>query len=179
MRAGTLARRRLLSAVASLLAGCQADSTLPEAPIVPADATGIDVHCHVFNARDLPVPGFVLHVVLEEYQAVLDLPLGPLVTMLSLIADWGIRDADAEIAALESGAERPFAAVRRRGPPLPSTLGEKARAAALAMQAARPDARSQAVIDQGPRAAGHHARPGRRVRRACLASAPYAACRGG
>ena len=111
-----------------------------------ASATGIDVHCHVFNARDLPVPGFILHVLLEEYQGVLDLPLGPFVTMLALIVDLGSRGADAEIAALQEGGERPFAV-----PAPPRNLRDKAHDAALAMLSSNPDPRSRTVIEQARR----------------------------
>lgn len=152
-----MAKRRPVISRRSLIAGASAaapmslvSSCAPEVPPLSIEtmSTGIDVHCHVFNARDLPIPGFVLHVVLERYQAA-DLALGPLVTFLSLLVDFGARGADAEIASLDDGTERPFALVSGpRAPGEPMTLFEKARLAALSMQTGRMDPRSVEIARQ-------------------------------
>ena len=150
-RGPAISRRLLLAGASAAVPMSLVSSCAPAvAPPLPVDtaSTGIDVHCHVFNARDLPIPGFVLHVVLERYQAA-DVALGPLVTFLSLLVDLGARGADAEIASLDDGTERPFSlASGSQVPGGPMTLFEKARVAALSMQTGRMDARSAEIARQ-------------------------------
>ena len=115
----------------------------PPDPIRPiaASATGIDVHCHVFNAHDLPIPGFVVHVVLEG-DPLAPLLLEPFIAYVALLMDAGTRTPDEEIAALGNGREQRalLASAVRAGP----SLHDKAFGAAMALQA--PDAHEQAVI---------------------------------
>jgi len=82
---------------------------LPEPPLVEAQSTGIDVHSHVFNARDIPIAGFVTQVVLEG-QPLGQLALGPLAVLLSLIMDQSAWPPDREQQGLADGTLRPFAA---------------------------------------------------------------------
>ena len=128
------------------LAGCGVDTPSSRPPDVATTATGIDVHCHVFNARDLPVPGFVLHVVLEK-NPLADLQFGLLVSFLVLMIDAATIDPDLEVAALQDGTEQPFfrAQFAASGPPsLEEELYRRAREAALALQG--PDQRSRAIM---------------------------------
>jgi predicted TIM-barrel fold metal-dependent hydrolase len=69
----TLGRRTFLggaSALAGSLGGCAGGGVDRPAPLPPlrSDIPVIDAHCHVFNAADLPVEGFVeeVHVDLDE-----------------------------------------------------------------------------------------------------------------
>ena len=146
LRFPLLAAARAVALASPVAAAACSDPPRP-APQVPMTASGIDVHCHVFNARDLPIPGFVLHVVLEK-DPLAELQLGPLVTFLALLIDIGTRTPDAEIARLRNGTEREFGVAFDAGisPPAENALYGHALQAALAMQA--PDPRSQTVIDQ-------------------------------
>jgi len=104
-------RRALLQLLAgSAVLGATGCAELPPPPDQPAirpDSTAIDVHCHVFNARDLPIVGFVLDVVLEG-KPLAQLALGPLVTTIALILDSSSWTAEDELAALKGGIVRPF-----------------------------------------------------------------------
>jgi hypothetical protein len=55
----------------SAVSGCSA----PVAPVkVSVAGRAADVHCHFFNARDIPVEPFVREVVLREYPLASPLP---------------------------------------------------------------------------------------------------------
>jgi hypothetical protein len=82
-----------------------------------------------------------LHVVLEA-DPLADAQFGFIVTLLALIIDQGARGADAEIAALNSGAKQICAA-----PTAPGSFRDQVKAAAMAMQTRTPDAAAQSVID--------------------------------
>ena len=128
-----------------MLAGCDTKHQ-PPVPVILSDATGIDVHCHVFNSRDLPIPGFILHVVLEREHLV-GAALGPLVTFLALMIQFGSRGSDSEIEALQSGFEPRIAIAQEVIPSssIEDDLYEHARMAALAIQA--PDAKSREIME--------------------------------
>src|SRR5947208_14804071 len=89
---------------AALLAslGCRRLDPVKPLPVIPDTAYAIDVHCHVFNARDLPIASFVLDVVLEG-QPVGGLPLVPLVTLVSLIMNRSAWSPQRELRELQSG----------------------------------------------------------------------------
>ena len=122
------------------LTSCSRDQPPAPASPVAATTTGIDVHCHVFNARDLPIPGFVVHVVLEK-DPLAPLQLGPLVAFIALLIDAGTRTPDEEIAALGNGTEQRLLATAA---PAALSLHDKAFQAAMGLQA--PDARQRDVI---------------------------------
>jgi predicted TIM-barrel fold metal-dependent hydrolase len=96
---------------AALLAslGCRRLDPVKPLPVIPDTAYAIDVHCHVFNARDLPVASFVLDVVLEG-KPLGNLPLVPLVTLVSLVMDLSTWSPSKELRAIERGEVRPKAA---------------------------------------------------------------------
>jgi predicted TIM-barrel fold metal-dependent hydrolase len=71
-------------------------------PVTASGSTTIDVHCHVFNARDLPIEGFVSDVVLADYQ-VLKLPTAPLVWLLTLVLDAQAIAAADEVKQIRAG----------------------------------------------------------------------------
>lgn len=77
----------------------------------------IDVHCHVFNASDLPIEGFLRRVVFEDYSEQLEAgfglpgPLAGLIAALVGFLDVGVITAEEELAALKSpdaGFSEPF-----------------------------------------------------------------------
>lgn len=88
--------------------GCRRLDPVEKLPVIPATAYAIDVHCHVFNARDLPVASFVLDVVLEG-KPIGNLPLVPLVTLVALVMDLSSWPPSKELRALERGEVRPRA----------------------------------------------------------------------
>jgi predicted TIM-barrel fold metal-dependent hydrolase len=121
------------------LAGCvQATPPLPPPPQIGANVTGIDVHCHVFNARDLPIPGFVVHVALENDPDA-NIQLGPLITFIALLLDQSAVDAKTELAGLQAGGTPVAAAIPgQMRPENVEVLRRNAYKAALAMQANSP-----------------------------------------
>lgn len=77
----------------------------------------IDVHCHVFNASDLPIEGFLRRVVFEDYSEQLEASFGMPSPLTGLIAalvgflDVGVITAKGELEALRSqdaGFSEPF-----------------------------------------------------------------------
>src|SRR5882724_7709010 len=97
-------RQFLRLGAASLLfsgAGC---ATTEESASVPNTQEGltsartIDVHCHIFNARDLPIRNFVRIIVFEGRPA--GVALDPLVAFLSFIMDQQSPTAADELAAI-------------------------------------------------------------------------------
>ncbi|HEY9344064.1 MAG TPA: hypothetical protein VIQ53_02080, partial [Inquilinus sp.] len=89
---------------AALLAslGCRRLDPVKKLPVIPDTAFAIDVHCHVFNARDLPIASFVLDVVLEG-KPLGGLPLVPLVTLVSLVMNRSAWSPQRELRELERG----------------------------------------------------------------------------
>ncbi len=159
-------RRAFLQALAgSALFGATGCPELPEPPDQPAvrpDSTGIDVHCHVFNARDLPIVGFVLDVVLEG-KPLGQLALGPLVTTIALILDASSWTADQELAAIKRGTVRTFAV---RMPPASETALVQQRAYDALRLLQEPNARARDIEAQV------NAMLARRGRTAAAAAAP-------
>jgi predicted TIM-barrel fold metal-dependent hydrolase len=125
-------RLTLLTAAQTSLTGC-AQSPPPPGPA--STGAGIDAHCHIFNARDLPIPGFVVHVVLESDPAA-DVQFGPLVTFIALLLDSASAGADQEVLALSGKSTAT--------PRL--SFADHARAAATAMQSTDPGASAARVI---------------------------------
>lgn len=82
--------------------GCRRLDPVKKLPEIPDTAYAIDVHCHVFNARDLPIASFVLDVVLEG-KPLGGLPLVPLVTLVSLVMNRSAWSPQRELRALERG----------------------------------------------------------------------------
>lgn len=141
------AANALADAVILSPAGCVRPDH-PTTPVIGTAATGIDVHCHVFNARDLPIPGFVLHVALENDPAA-NVQLGALVTFISLLLDHSAESADQEVASL--GSHHPQMAALpagQREAARSAALRNAAYAAALAMQDDRPPQRQRTTITQ-------------------------------
>jgi predicted TIM-barrel fold metal-dependent hydrolase len=72
-------RRDMLKGVIGLqLTGAIASGHTWAQPAAPKGRRFIDVHCHFFNAADLPVRGFISVVVLSDYAAVQAAPRGVL-----------------------------------------------------------------------------------------------------
>jgi hypothetical protein len=70
-------RRDMLKGVIGLqLMGALASRPAWAQPAAPKGRRFIDVHCHFFNAADLPVRGFISVVVLSDYAAVQAAPRG-------------------------------------------------------------------------------------------------------
>ncbi len=134
------------------LAGCvQSEAPPPPPPIIGADVKGIDVHCHVFNARDLPIPGFVVHVALEN-DPLANIQLGPLITFIALLLDQSAEGADQELAAVQRGEQLGTTVVagapRQMQPLNEAALRSRAYQAALAMQQDNPEARNLSTIQR-------------------------------
>ena len=126
------ARRRLLlsAALRTLTTAAMTPLWAACAPGQPAPLTsslqrraGIDVHCHVFNASDLPVSGFVRRVVLGEgeHQVVFSesgadegLLVSGLADFLVRILSQGAISARREAERLRSGERPPGGKVERR-----------------------------------------------------------------
>ncbi len=134
------------------LAGCApSDRALPTPTISPT-ATGIDVHCHVFNARDLPIPGFVVHVALEN-DPLANVQLGPLITFIALLLDHSASGADQELVSLQKTGQLGMTASAaatpgQMAPENVQALRQNAYQAALAMQQYQPSERALATIQR-------------------------------
>jgi predicted TIM-barrel fold metal-dependent hydrolase len=63
-----------------------------------AAVNAVDIHCHVFNAQDIPIRGFVELVVLESNGSILD----PIVRIIEFVMRSGAPTASAEIQYLQS-----------------------------------------------------------------------------
>lgn len=64
---GALDRRDLMAlATASALAGCATDRLKPK-PLPTKVTDFVDIHCHIFNAADVPAAAFVVNVAAREY----------------------------------------------------------------------------------------------------------------
>src|ERR1700722_5278974 len=95
-----LSRRGLMRATAapglSALDGC---SIPPPPPPPVAAARAIDVHCHLFNARDIPVEPFIREVVLREYPLA-DVLAEPVVILAQSVLELGAMSATREAGLL-------------------------------------------------------------------------------
>jgi len=108
-------RRQALSALAGLVAasalGRVAAQMRPVLPGTRRDSSGsiptIDVHCHVFNARDLPIPGFVTDVYLNSLPKAVQIPAGTVIWFISQLMDAGTISAQDEARGLEENPQ-PF-----------------------------------------------------------------------
>ncbi len=144
-------RRRLLRLATLATANALADAGCvrpdhPTTPVIGTTATGIDVHCHVFNARDLPIPGFVVHVALEN-DPLANVQLGALITFISLLLDHAAEGADQELASLDSHTpETASLPASQRVAARGEALRSAAYAAALAMQDDHPALRQRTTI---------------------------------
>src|ERR1051326_8613584 len=70
MQGGALDRREVVAlavAAAGALSGCIPPQSRPEPLPVTLDRF-VDIHCHIFNAADVPAAGFVVHVAAREYE---------------------------------------------------------------------------------------------------------------
>jgi predicted TIM-barrel fold metal-dependent hydrolase len=76
--------------------------TSPSSTLLVASA--IDVHCHIFNARDIPIRNFVMMVAFEKYP-LLNI-LDPLVILLSFVMDSFAPTAAQELAVIHHAAMR-------------------------------------------------------------------------
>lgn len=102
------------AALLSLGTGCVISEVPSGAPLSRAASSSglagaaIDIHCHIFNARDLPIRKFVRNVVFEKKPV--GVVLDPLVSFLSLIMDQESPTATDELAVLSTLGARPSAA---------------------------------------------------------------------
>lgn len=133
-----IGRRSLLQLAAASgpslwLAGCACPPPTP--PLPPLTGDGIDVHAHVFNARDLPIPGFLVQIILEEFRPENEL-VAPLAVFLALVLQSVAPSAQEELRWLNDG----------RVIATPPSLYERALGATRRMQAARPDVDLQHVV---------------------------------
>ena len=110
------------AAVTPLWAACVSGQPAPM-PSPVQRRTGIDAHCHVFNASDLPVSGFVRRVVLGEHEDQIvfsessadeGLLLSGLAGFLVRILSQGAISAEAEAAQLKNGMKLSGGEVERR-----------------------------------------------------------------
>jgi len=102
-------RRQAMSTLAGLVAApalgrVAAQVRLPS-PLAASDSRGsiptIDIHCHVFNARDLPIPGFVTDVYLNDQPKAIEVPAGTVIWFLSQLMDAAAISAKDEATDLE------------------------------------------------------------------------------
>lgn len=128
-----IARRVFLLGSGSLIGlGCTPQFFENGSPLVRAES--IDVHCHIFNASDVPVRGFVQHVVLndeEEQRRPLPDPIGnqailpAFAALIIALLSSGAITADDEFARLSIAAAD-------AAPPLPATSFDRTLANELA-----------------------------------------------
>src|SRR3546814_601111 len=103
-------RRAFLRALAATGSGFACGQAFGQEP----GLVGIDAHCHVFNAHDLPVRGFVQRIVFgdSEDTVILDplpeasLQLFPWIgaVLVELLITGGAPSAESELREIESGA---------------------------------------------------------------------------
>ncbi len=103
-----VSRRTLLAALAAFVTSANGVTGVRPSW---AQGTGgtVDVHCHVFNASDLPVRGFLQRVVFEDYgEQATDFALpSPLAALIAVLVDFlqvGVPSAEEELADLGEGA---------------------------------------------------------------------------
>ena len=108
-------RRHAVSALGGLVAASVLGRVAAQAqllsPLAASDSHGsiptIDIHCHVFNARDLPIPGFVTDVYLNDLPKAIEIPAGTVIWFISQLMDVAAISAKDEAEDLEK-KPRPF-----------------------------------------------------------------------
>jgi len=132
--------------VAASAVGRVAAQTRLVSPLVGPKSTGsiptIDIHCHVFNARDLPIPGFVTDVYLNDLPQAIEFPAGTVIWFISQLMDAAAESAQDEAKDLESNS-RPFSKFRSLGQ---STL-IATRVTRTVQRLSQPTAQVQSEID--------------------------------
>jgi predicted TIM-barrel fold metal-dependent hydrolase len=108
----------LAGMVAASAVGRVAAQTRLVSPLVASKSAGsvptIDIHCHVFNARDLPIPGFVTDVYLNDLPKAIEFPAGTVIWFISQLMDVAAESAQDEAKDLEKNP-RPFFEFRPLG----------------------------------------------------------------
>src|SRR5882757_9934367 len=96
----------LAGMVAASAVGRVAAQTRLVSPLAASKSAGsiptIDIHCHVFNARDLPIPGFVTDVYLNDLPKGIQFPAGTVIWFLSQLMDAAAESAPDEAKDLET-----------------------------------------------------------------------------
>src|SRR6266403_987274 len=143
-------RRQAMSTLAGLVAApalgrVAAQVRLPS-PLAASDSRGsiptIDIHCHVFNARDLPIPGFVTDVYLNDQPKAIEVPAGTVIWFLSQLMDAAAISAKDEATDLEK-RPRPFVGFK----PLSQTILIADNVRRTAQRLTLPTPQTQSEID--------------------------------
>ena len=108
-------RRQALITMAGLVAAAPLRRVAAQTRLVPplasprssASIPTIDIHCHVFNSRDLPIPGFVTDVYLNSLPKAAQIPAGTVIWFVSQLMDTVAVSAPEEASDLEK-KPRPF-----------------------------------------------------------------------
>ena len=142
------------------IAGCTTAASPPPRDPARADAAIVDVHCHLFNASDLPVRGFVQRVVLGDPED--QVVLGPdarssraalpyLAALLVELLSGPTPTAEAELAAIDGVSGRTLPGRARPGPRPRPTSSALRRALEVVLEPA-PERRAElrAVDGQPP-----------------------------
>jgi hypothetical protein len=106
-------RRHLLTVPLAVGLAVESGCSSPQPPASsPTAARTIDVHCHLFNARDIPVEPFIREVVLREYPLA-DVIAEPVILLAQGILELGAMSANHEAQLLRQQASglTTFAAV--------------------------------------------------------------------
>jgi hypothetical protein len=105
-------RRRAMSVLAGLAATAALAKARAQTQVLKALAPEsgvsiptIDIHCHVFNARDLPIPGFVTELYLNEMPKIAEVPAGVAIWFLSYVMDAAAISAPEEAERIQRGEE--------------------------------------------------------------------------
>ena len=134
------------------IAGCTTAASPPPGDSARADPAIIDVHCHLFNASDLPVRGFVQRVVLGDPED--QVVLGPdtrslraalpyLAALLVELLSGSTPTAEEELASMDGFASRTL----RIGPPRPASAADVERLRRALESVLEPAAERRARID--------------------------------
>lgn len=109
-------RRRVLHAARDILAAAGLSACAPRIglPLAHDDGRFIDAHCHVFNASDLPVSGFLRSCILDLDESTFGYPIGLVLEILVAMLKQAVPDGAAESAAIDSGDRDPAADGRDR-----------------------------------------------------------------
>jgi hypothetical protein len=118
-------RREAVCTLAGLMAtGALANARAQAQPLLKAlapESTAsiptIDIHCHVFNARDLPIPGFVTEVYLNELPTIAGIAAGVAIWFLAYVMDAPAISARDEAERLRRHDES-FIEIGRLGQPI-------------------------------------------------------------
>jgi predicted TIM-barrel fold metal-dependent hydrolase len=126
--------------------GRVAAQTRLDAPLELSNSSGsiptIDVHCHVFNARDLPIPGFVTDVYLNDVPKPMEIPPGTVIWFVAQLMDVAAISAPDEARDLEKNS-RPFSEFK----PLGQALLIADRVRRTVQRLSRPTPQDQSEID--------------------------------